>query len=291
MKKLLLCLLAITAAISTAWAQTPKKNIFGLRVGMDMSKISILDTGSGEKYLSELRTSFNIGLTDQVRLLNDKPFYFQFGLMLHNKGGKVQATDGGSDIELSLNAMYLELPVMLNYHIRLAPKVAVIPFAGFYGSLGVDGKQSFDDLGLEIQLRRADRHRIKHPLRLYRRLLRRRFPQHRPGRRHLQIPQPQLVPLRRLRFLTRLSFYFITESPYRDLAPVFRNRHKTALKKTSGPFLIVSRKAAGPRLRHRTSPDQPAPSPGFHHSGTYSPARRYRCPPKKSSTDRFPQQR
>lgn len=90
MKKLLLCLLAITAAISTAWAQTPKKNIFGLRVGMDMSKISILDTGSGEKYLSELRTSFNIGLTDQVRLLNDKPFYFQFGLMLHNKGGKVK---------------------------------------------------------------------------------------------------------------------------------------------------------------------------------------------------------
>lgn len=118
MKKLFLCLLAITAAISTAWAQTPKKNIFGLRVGMDMSKISILDTGSGEKYLSELRTSFNIGLTDQIRLLNDKPFYFQFGLMLHNKGGKVQATDGGSDIELSLNAMYLELPVMLNYHIR-----------------------------------------------------------------------------------------------------------------------------------------------------------------------------
>jgi len=151
MKKLFLCLLAITAAISTAWAQTPKKNIFGLRVGMDMSKISILDTGSGEKYLSELRTSFNIGLTDQIRLLNDKPFYLQFGLMLHNKGGKVQATDGGSDIELSLNAMYLELPVMLNYHIRLAPKVAVIPFAGFYGSLGVDGKQSFDDLGLEIQ--------------------------------------------------------------------------------------------------------------------------------------------
>lgn len=45
-----------------------QKNIFGLRVGMDMSKISILDTGSGEKYLSELRTSFNIGLTDQVRL-------------------------------------------------------------------------------------------------------------------------------------------------------------------------------------------------------------------------------
>lgn len=75
MKKLFLCLLAITAAISTAWAQTPKKNIFGLRVGMDMSKISILDTGSGEKYLSELRTSFNIGLTDQIRLLNDKPFY------------------------------------------------------------------------------------------------------------------------------------------------------------------------------------------------------------------------
>ena len=271
MKKLLLCLLAITAAISTAWAQTPKKNIFGLRVGMDMSKISILDTGSGEKYLSELRTSFNIGLTDQVRLLNDKPFYFQFGLMLHNKGGKVQATDGGSDIELSLNAMYLELPVMLNYHIRLAPKVAVIPFAGFYGSLGVDGKQSFDDLGLEIQQNLFGKNKM----------------------------------FQRGDFGGRIGIGLSIHSVYigasygggflniaqEDDTSKFRNRHKTALKKTSGPFLIVSRKAAGPRLRHRTSPDQPAPSPGFHHSGTYSPARRYRCPPKKSSTDRFPQQR
>ena len=89
MKKLFLCLLAITAAISTAWAQTPKKNIFGLRVGMDMSKISILDTGSGEKYLSELRTSFNIGLTDQIRLLNDKPFYFQFGCTTREEKSKL----------------------------------------------------------------------------------------------------------------------------------------------------------------------------------------------------------
>ena len=53
MKKLFLCLLAITAAISTAWAQTPKKNIFGLRVGKEKSKIGIQDTGSGEKYLSD----------------------------------------------------------------------------------------------------------------------------------------------------------------------------------------------------------------------------------------------
>ena len=43
MKKLLLCLLAITAAISTAWAQTPKKNIFGLRVGMDTVSYTHLD--------------------------------------------------------------------------------------------------------------------------------------------------------------------------------------------------------------------------------------------------------
>ena len=46
MKKLFLCLLAITAAISTAWAQTPKKNIFGLLVGIKMSIISFLDTCS-----------------------------------------------------------------------------------------------------------------------------------------------------------------------------------------------------------------------------------------------------
>ena len=56
-----------------------------------------------------------------------------------------------------------------------------------------------------------------------------------------------------------------------------------------GPYAIVqlsSKVASSAHIEY-----QPAPSPGFHHSGTYSPARRYRCPPKKSSTDRFPQQR
>lgn len=153
MKKLLLCLLALAAVIpTTANAQeTPKKYLFGIRVGIDVSRLTIPSKTTGEKFLASPRTSFNAGITNQLRLTQKKPFYFEIGAMLHNKGGKVQATDGGSDIELSLNAMYLELPVMLNYHIRLAPKVAVIPFAGFYGSLGVDGKQSFDDLGLEIQ--------------------------------------------------------------------------------------------------------------------------------------------
>ena len=131
MKKLFLCLLAITASDLHRMGTNAQKEYFrpSGRYGYEQNQHP--GYRFGEKYLSELRTSFNIGLTDQIRLLNDKPFYFQFGLMLHNKGGKVQATDGGSDIELSLNAMYLELPVMLNYHIRLAPKVAVIPFAGF----------------------------------------------------------------------------------------------------------------------------------------------------------------
>lgn len=151
MKKLLLCLLALAAIISTTWAQTPKKNIFGLRAGIDMSKISLSDSNSGEKYLSELRTSLNIGLTDQIRLLYNKPFYFEFGLMMHNKGGKVWVDDGGSSEKLSVNVMYLELPIMLNYHIKLAPKIAIIPFAGLYGALGVEGKQAIERVGLKIQ--------------------------------------------------------------------------------------------------------------------------------------------
>ena len=104
---------------------------------MDMSKISILDTGSGEKYLSELRTSFNIGLTDQIRLLNDKPFYFQFGLMLHNKGGELNG--------LKLKLMYLEFPVGLNYHLKLSRKVAFVPFVGIYYGVGIRGKGIIGD--------------------------------------------------------------------------------------------------------------------------------------------------
>lgn len=139
MKKLLLCLLALAAVIPTiANAQeAPKKYLFGIRVGIDVSRLTIPSKTTGEKFLASPRTSFNAGITNQLRLTQKKPFYFEIGAMLHNKGGELNG--------LKLKLMYLEFPVGLNYHLKLSRKVAFVPFVGIYYGIGIRGKGIIGD--------------------------------------------------------------------------------------------------------------------------------------------------
>lgn len=131
MKKTLLCLLASLAFVATASAQHYQRNIIGIRAGLDMSKVSMkVDDGTME--LAPLRTSFHVGVTDQILLVRDTPLYLEAGLMLHNKGYS-------SDLS-KLRLMYLQVPVMLNYHFDLGFGFRAIPFVGFYYGLGVHGK-------------------------------------------------------------------------------------------------------------------------------------------------------
>lgn len=142
MKKTLLCLLASLALFSTVSAQHYERNIIGIRGGLDMSKISMkVDDGTME--LAPLRTSFHIGVTDQLLLVRDTPLYLEAGLMLHNKGYS-------SDLS-KLRLMYLQIPVMLNYHFDLGFGFQAIPFAGFYYGLGVHGKMVRDTTQGELK--------------------------------------------------------------------------------------------------------------------------------------------
>ncbi|HJA98138.1 MAG TPA: porin family protein [Candidatus Alistipes avicola] len=131
MKKTLLCLLASLALFSTVSAQHYERNIIGIRAGLDMSKVS-MKVNDGTMRLAPLRTSFHIGVTDQLLLVRDTPLYLEAGLMLHNKGF--------SSNQDKLRLMYLQIPVMLNYHFDLGFGFKAIPFVGFYYGLGVHGK-------------------------------------------------------------------------------------------------------------------------------------------------------
>lgn len=139
MKKLLLCLLTLAVVIPmTASAQdVPKKYLFGLRVGIDVSRLTIPSKTTGEKLLTGPRTSFNAGITNQIRLTPKNPFYFEIGAMLHNKGGERNG--------IKLKLMYLEFPVGLNYHLKLSRKVAFVPFVGLYYGVGIRGKGIIGD--------------------------------------------------------------------------------------------------------------------------------------------------
>ncbi len=130
MKKLLLCLLLL---VSTAWTVSAQdKNILGVRAGFSMNNI-LFRTGSVTVSLHH-RNSFHVGVVDQIRLLPRNPFYLEVGLLFNDAGTKIEST--GKHME----AMYLLLPVALNYHFSLGKRFAIIPHLGLYYGVGVVGK-------------------------------------------------------------------------------------------------------------------------------------------------------
>ncbi|WP_300106984.1 outer membrane beta-barrel protein [uncultured Alistipes sp.] len=110
---------------------SPKRNIVSLRAGLDLSRLSASSSELGDK--TDYRSSFHVGVIDEILLNKRHPLYLQTGLMLHNKGGKESKN-------AALELMYLQVPLAVNYHIRLAPKIAVIPSVGLYAAFGVHGK-------------------------------------------------------------------------------------------------------------------------------------------------------
>ena len=81
-----------------------------------------------------------IGVTDQVLLSRKIPFYFETGLNFIAKGYEIRGFD---DSNTRFN--YLQLPVVVNYHMAVNKYVTIEPAVGFYYAIGLAGKRKFDD--------------------------------------------------------------------------------------------------------------------------------------------------
>jgi opacity protein-like surface antigen len=150
MKKALLFLLAIAATSTTVWAQeAPKKNILGVRAGVRFSSIGVTYTEDDitlkAKEIMGNKTSFHVGVTDQIRLLKRRPLYLEVGLMFQEKGASVKAEyrdldyDYVESMNAKLNMYYLEIPITLNYQFNVGRNFAIVPYAGLYYGFGIDG--------------------------------------------------------------------------------------------------------------------------------------------------------
>lgn len=144
MKKLLLCMLLL-AATSTVLAQEPPKNIFGIRAGLSMS--SIKEKVDNVSATSGTRTSFHIGISDQIRLAKRLPLYLETGLIFIDKGAKEKNYMGYNGATLKISMLYLQVPLMVNYHFNLGRNWAIIPFAGLYYEFGVGGNTKLEYRG------------------------------------------------------------------------------------------------------------------------------------------------
>lgn len=129
MKKVIVILTALLLG-SAASAQDYQKNIFGIRAGLNLASISV---SAGRLSAStDSRAAYHIAVTDQILLCNKLPFYLETGLGFSSRGGKVEGT--------TVRSSYLQVPVLLNYHIDIRNTVSIQPFAGLYYGLGIGGK-------------------------------------------------------------------------------------------------------------------------------------------------------
>lgn len=86
MKKVLLIVAAILLA-SAVSAQNYEKNILGVRAGLNLSSLSLSE--SGVSLSSDSRASFHVAVVDQILLCNRLPFYLETGLAFSSRGGKL----------------------------------------------------------------------------------------------------------------------------------------------------------------------------------------------------------
>ncbi|MDR2650952.1 MAG: PorT family protein [Prevotellaceae bacterium] len=149
MKKIMLTVISLFAVYAMVSAQGFKKDIFGIRAGLNSS--SIVESAESPIINNGSRISFHVGLSYQHLLIPTTPLYLETGLYFTEKGFK-QSLDWGyirviddPDIELddskiNANAMYLQVPLLLNYHFAVANNITIQPFAGFYLAYGIGGK-------------------------------------------------------------------------------------------------------------------------------------------------------
>ncbi len=127
MKKIYLFIVMIFLGLNV-YAQD---NGFGVRAGVNIASMTNYNSKVG----------FHLGGLYRLQLSSNTPIFFEPGVMLEFKGGKL--TQAGTSN--TLNLVYLEVPAMFAYRFQINNNWAIQPALGPFFSFGVSGtiKQTF----------------------------------------------------------------------------------------------------------------------------------------------------
>lgn len=123
MKKIYLFLFALVFLGSNLHAQD---NRFGVRAGMNISNTTMLNS----------RIGFHIGGLYSMQLFPNLPVFFEPGLMLQFKGGKL--SENGTTTKA--NILYLEIPATFSCRCEINRDLTIQPSFGPFFALGLSGK-------------------------------------------------------------------------------------------------------------------------------------------------------
>lgn len=108
-------------------------NGFGVRAGVNIASITNLNAKVG----------FHVGGLYRLQLSSKVPVFFEPGVMLQFKGGKM--TDDG--ISETVNLFYVEVPAVFSYRFKIDDTWAIQPAFGPYFAYGVSGTVKYSAMG------------------------------------------------------------------------------------------------------------------------------------------------
>ena len=111
-----------------------KQISFGVKAGLNLSSFG----GDKEYKDMDSKLGFNAGLTLDYNIMGD--LYLLSGLELTTKGAKESYKDEYEDYTVTINPMYLQIPIHVGYKFELSEGMKFVVNAGPYFAYGLGGK-------------------------------------------------------------------------------------------------------------------------------------------------------
>lgn len=134
MKTIIKTSLVALALLVSAGASAQMPISFGVKAGANLSNFGGKDAGDD----LDAKVGFNVGVTADINVAPS--LYVLTGLELTTKGAKYEESILGEKFEVTMNPMYLQLPIHLGYKLEIAPETNLIFRAGPYLAYGLGGK-------------------------------------------------------------------------------------------------------------------------------------------------------
>ena len=135
MRRIKLSLLAVALMVATAASAQVS---FGIQGGMNLSNVMHNDEGAS----TNPKFGFNAGILTDIGLTHNVGI--RSGLFFHTKGFRGDIKEADTDVRITTNLMYLQIPVHFAYKINVMPGTRIVFHAGPYVAYGIGGSLNFD---------------------------------------------------------------------------------------------------------------------------------------------------
>ena len=143
MKNLKVYFLVIAALFIGVNASAQNEVNLGVKAGVNLSNFG----GDGVED-ADSKVGFSIGATLDYGLTES--LFLLTGLDFTTKGAKGKFDDDDDDFEISINPMYLQIPVHAGYKLNMANDAKLVISAGPYVAYGLGGKVKSDFDGVSV---------------------------------------------------------------------------------------------------------------------------------------------